>query len=88
MKPQDKAEKGLALLKESILDYLEKKKTGVPNSEISSELRLKLDLRKFTRTPSWWLLQLLEHEGRIRSEGKGHARVYFLVKGKPGGVGV
>jgi len=79
MKPQDKAAKGLELIKEAILDCLEQHKEGIGNAAIASELGLQAGPKKFTRTLSWILLQQLVREKRTRSKGKGRARVYFSV---------
>lgn len=65
MKPQEKAAKGIELIKQSIVDYLEQHRNGVRNSEIGRELGLHRDPNKFTRTFSRQLLEELIHEGRI-----------------------
>ncbi len=79
MTPQEKAAKGLELLKESILAYLEQHGGGVKNCQIARELGLQAEPDRFTRTLSWVLLELLLREQRIRTTGRRSTRLFFPV---------
>jgi hypothetical protein len=56
MKPQEKAQKGLELIMESILDCLEQHKDGIANAKVAIALGLQADPKKFTKTLSWVVL--------------------------------
>ena len=80
MTPQEKAATGIGLIKEAILECLAVNEGGIGNAAIASKLGLQADPTKFTRMPTWNVLQQLEVDGQVRSEGNGKRRVYFAVK--------
>ncbi len=78
MTPQQKAAKGLELINESIVDYLKQENGGVRKSTIGRELGLLgPEEGKFTRVFICSQVPWLEREGRIRSEVRGNARLFF-----------
>lgn len=71
MKPYDKAQQGLQLLKESILELLAQKPNGLRNSEIAEELGIHSDyLGGQEDYLSWSVLGLLLKETKVIRKGK------------------
>lgn len=70
MKPHEKAQKGLALLKEAILGILEQKKKGLTNAQIADILEIHSDYQGSQKDYlSWSVLGLLMNEGKVRRIG-------------------
>jgi hypothetical protein len=78
--PQQKAQAGLTLLKEAILNYIGSQKDGVHHSQIVSELGLESDFEGSQKNYlSWSILGLLVNEKRVRYEKHGNRKIYFLT---------
>ena len=78
MTPQQKAASGLALVKESILDYLAQHPDGVRLSNIVVDLGLESDYESKQRNFfSWSAIGILLSEGKIRYERRGKSKYYF-----------
>jgi len=76
MKPVEKAQQGLSLLKEAILEILEQKQDGLTNAEIADLLEIRSDYQGTQKDYlSWSVLGLLFNEGKIVRKG----RKYFLA---------
>ena len=75
---RQKAQEGLALLKEAILGLVAEHKDGVSNSDIARELGLESDFEGNQKNYlSWSVLGLLVNSKRIRTEKRGERRYYF-----------
>jgi len=78
MTPQQKAASGLALVKESILDYLAQHPDGVRHSNIVVDLGLESDYEGKQRNFfSWSAIGILLGEGKVRYERRGSSKYYF-----------
>ena len=66
MNPHEKAQRGLELLKEAILDILAQKSDGLRNAEIAELLGIRSDyLGEQKDYLSWSVLGLLLNEGKV-----------------------
>jgi len=66
MKPHEKAQQGLGLLKEAILDLLDQKSGGLRNAEIADILEIHSDyLGRQKDYFSWSIIGLLLNEGKV-----------------------
>ena len=74
MTPEEKAEKGLALLKESILEFLKQHPDGATNAQVVNALDLHSDQAgKQKNYLSWSILGILMREGKVaRRQGAYH----------------
>ena len=72
MKPREKAERGVTLLKEAILEILAETDSGMGNSEIADALNIRSDYQGSNQDYlSWSILGLLLNEKKIdRSDRK------------------
>jgi hypothetical protein len=76
--PRDKAQKGVQLIKEAILDFLSQHRDGVPHSEIVQQLNLESDFEGNQKNYlSWSVLGLLVNEGRVYYKMGGRRKLYF-----------
>jgi hypothetical protein len=76
MQPKDRAQQGLSLIKEAILDALAQNETGLTNSQIAESLDLRSDYQGGNKDYlTWSVLGLLLNAGQIRRE----KRKYFLI---------
>ena len=74
MNPAEKAQNGLKLLKEAILELLEQNADGLTNAKIAKMLDIKSDYQGVQKDYlSWSILGLLLNEGKIKRK----ARLYF-----------
>jgi len=74
--PRMRAQQGVALLKQAILDVLAQKPEGLTNAEIARLLDIRSDYRGAQKDYlSWSVLGLLLNEGKIVRKG----RRYFLA---------
>ena len=79
MTPKDKAQQGLALLKEAIIETLRDHPDGLINAEVADQLEIRSDyLGKQKDYLSWSVLGLLLNDRQIRRE----ERRYFLPVGE------
>lgn len=77
METKEKAQKGLSLLKESILGLLKEHPNGLQNVDIATKLAIRSNyLGKHEGYFCWSILGLLLNEKKIRKEGK----KYFIRK--------
>jgi len=78
MKPHEKAQRGLELVKEAILDILDQKSDGLRNAEIAEILEIRSDYQGEQKDYlSWSVLGLLLNEGKVvKKDGK------YFVAGK------
>ena len=75
MTPEEKAQKGLSLLKDAILELLAKHPKGLCNADIATELNIHSDYAGGNKDfLSWSILGLLLNENIIERRG----RLYFL----------
>ena len=75
----NKAQKGLSLLKDAILEYMINHPDGVTNAKIVEDLHLQSNFEgKHNNYLAWSIIGLLLSEGRVRYEGERKARRYFL----------
>ncbi len=75
----NRAQKGLSLLKDAILEYLIKHPDGVTNAKIVKDLHLQSDFEgKHNNYLAWSIIGFLLREGRVRYEGERKAGKYFL----------
>jgi uncharacterized protein len=75
----EKAQAGVNLIKEAILDYLRDHPNGATNAEIVRELGLESDFEGENHNYlSWSVIGLLVNEGKIRYERRARSRHYFL----------
>ena len=66
MTPEEKAEKGLSLLKESILDFLKAHPDGATNAQVVNTLDLQSDQGGNQKNYlSWSILGILMREGKV-----------------------
>jgi uncharacterized protein len=66
MTPEEKAEKGLGLLKESILDFLKQHPDGATNAQVNNALDLHSEQAgKQKNYLSWSILGILMREGKV-----------------------
>jgi hypothetical protein len=80
MTPTEKAAKGLELIKESVLDYLDQRPKGASHAEIVRDLALESDYEGKQRNYlSWSVVGLLLGENRVRHQRRGNAKCYFKV---------
>jgi uncharacterized protein len=80
MTPREKAEEGLALLKEAIVEVLGSSVAGLHNAEIADQLNIRSDyLGKQKDYLSWSLLGLLLNERRVER----HGDLYTLPSSPP-----
>ena len=78
MKPNEKAQKGLKLLEEAILEILAQKSDGLRNAEIAEILEIHSDyLGEQKDYLSWSVLGLLLNEGKVVRKGN-----KYFVAGK------
>lgn len=76
MTPCQKAQQGLALVKQAIIDLIEEHPNGLRNAEIAEKLDLHSDyLGSQKDYLSWSVLGLLLNQGTIVRRGK----LYFLA---------
>jgi hypothetical protein len=76
--PSELAERGLAMLKEAILVYLEDHPNGVRHAQIVTDLGLQSAYEgKQKNYLSWSVIGLLIDEKRVRYERKGRSKFYF-----------
>ena len=79
MTPQEKAQAGLAQLKQAILDFVAAHPEGCRNVEIAEALGIRSDFEEGQKDYlSWSLLGLLVGEEKVRYEVIGNKRRYFL----------
>jgi hypothetical protein len=90
MTAQEKAQAGLRLLKEAVLDYLKAHQEGasgqgVRTVQVRSELGLESPDRKGQRKGNlfWGLVNLLETAGQVRGETVGRQNLLFLTTAVP-----
>ncbi len=77
MLPRQKAEKGLALVKEAILDYLGAYANGVRNADLAHDLGLGSDHEGKQRNYlTYSVLGLLPKEARVLKDRRG-AKTYY-----------
>lgn len=77
MNPKEKAQKGLCLLKEAILECLETRPDGLRNVDIADELDIHSTyLGRNEDYLPWSVLGLLLNENRVHRKG----RRYFICK--------
>ena len=77
MKPVEKAQEGLSLLKEAILELLDLKSDGLRNAEIADILEIHSDYQGSQKDYlSWSVLGLLLNERKIVRKG----RKYFIAE--------
>ena len=71
MNPCEKAQEGLGLLKEAIIELLEQNSSGLTNAEIAKSLEIRSDYKGSQKDYlSWSVLGLLMNEGIIKREGR------------------
>lgn len=76
MKPVEKAQEGLSILKEAILELLGQKSDGLTNAEIAKMLDIQSDYLGGQKDYlSWSVLGLLLNEKKVVRDG----RRYFLA---------
>jgi uncharacterized protein len=84
MDPQgskEKAQQGLALLKDAILEVMRARPDGVSNAEICDVLDIRSDYGGGQKDfLSWSVLGLLLNEGRVRRTGERQSTKYFIVE--------
>jgi uncharacterized protein len=69
--PREKAQHGLALLKEAVIEELERNPEGLRNSEIADALDIRSDYQGGQKDYlSWSILGLLLNEETISREGR------------------
>jgi hypothetical protein len=79
MRPEDKAKKGLELLKEAVCNFLEQHPDGVTNSVLANELDLKSDFEGRQKDYlSWSVLGLLVNAGKVKHAKRSNNRLYFI----------
>jgi hypothetical protein len=78
MNPQEKASKAFELMKEAVVDYLQKCKTATRQTDLAAALGLQQDPKKFTRSFLRSIAQQLVNEGRVRTKTQGRSRLYFV----------
>jgi hypothetical protein len=78
MTPQQKSAAGLALIKESILDYLAQHPGGVRHINLVRDLGLESEYEgKHPNYLSYSVIGILLHEGSVRYERRGKWPYYF-----------
>jgi len=79
MTAQEKAQSGLSMLKDAMIDFLAGHPEGVQNVEVAEALGLRSDLEGKQRNKlSWSVLDLLISEGKVRHKRvAGHPRYYL-----------
>lgn len=78
MTTYDKAQGGLALIKEAILEELSSSRVALTHAEIVKRLGLQSDFEGTGRNYlSWSVLGLLVNAGQVRYRGDRQNRVYF-----------
>jgi len=76
MQLKDRAQQGLSLIKEAILNALAQNETGLTNSQIAESLDLRSDYQGGNKDYlTWSVLGLLLNAGQVRREN----RKYFLI---------
>ncbi|HOK96901.1 MAG TPA: hypothetical protein PK052_06765 [Anaerohalosphaeraceae bacterium] len=71
MTPQEKAQKGLSLLKEAIVEIIESHPNGIRNVDIADLLEIHSDYSGGNKDfLSWSIIGLLLNEGKIERKGK------------------
>jgi len=76
--PKEKAQRGLALIKEAIAEFVAQHKDGVAHSMIVHHLGLESDFEGAQQNYlSWSVFGLLVNEQRIRYVGRGRSKRYF-----------
>ncbi|HEX8358905.1 MAG TPA: hypothetical protein VF613_02225 [Longimicrobium sp.] len=71
MTAREKAQQGLALLKEAVLEELGQSHEGLVNAEVADALEIRSDYQgKQKDYLSWSVLGLLLNEGKIKREGR------------------
>ena len=71
MNPHEKAQHGLELMKEAILEILGDKTSGLRNAEIADILEIHSDYQGSQKDYlSWSILGLLMNEGKVIRKGK------------------
>lgn len=81
MQGKQKAQQGLALLKDAICEYISAhdKGEGIRHADLCRDLGLESDFEGGNRNYlSWAVLGLLLKAGRVRSVGERQARRWFL----------
>ena len=79
MTATEKANEGLALLKEAVIDYLAKHPEGVGNSDLARDLGLESDFQGRQKNYlSWSVIGLLVNEGRVQFFKNGRNVFYKL----------
>jgi uncharacterized protein len=75
MTPHDKAQQGLSLLKEAILEILANHPEGLQNAEIAEHLGLRSDYKGANKDYlSWSVLGLLLNNSQIDRKGRRYTR--------------
>jgi hypothetical protein len=84
MTPREKAQSGLALLKEALLEYLANRPEGASASEIREGLGLEDSDSKGQRKGYvlWGLFNLLRHDGKVQIN-KTYRPNRMILVGKP-----
>jgi uncharacterized protein len=76
MTGHDKAQDGLRLLKEAVIEFLMRHATGVTNRQVEEELGLESHrLGRQRGWLSWSILSLLMNEGKVTYKGKRYRAV-------------
>jgi hypothetical protein len=84
MTAHDKAQAGISLLKEALIEYLATQPKGVKGVQIVEALGLQTQYRGQQKTfLAWSVMGQLLYEGKIRSEKTGRYRYWFLVSQEP-----
>ena len=79
MDPQAKAQQGLGLLKQAILETIEANPDGITNAEIADALGIRSDYAGGQKDYlPWSILGLLLNDKRIRRAGRGRGVRYFI----------
>ena len=75
----EKAQQGLLLLKEAVLEEVANSDSALPHAAIVKRLRLESDFEGVGRNYiSWSVLGLLVNEGRVMYRGSRTERVYYV----------
>ena len=78
--PHDRAQVGLELVKEAIMQELRSNRKGMTNAGIVHSLGLESEFEGENRNYlSWSILGLLIKEGKVRYEGEGKGKTYFIM---------
>ena len=80
MNSQEKSIYAVSLLKEAILEIINKNPQGIGNSEIARLLELESDFEGSQKNYlSWSIIGLLVNEGKVKYRKIGSRKLYFTV---------